>query len=147
MAMVQYQVMYRYIHPVTKKVSTNTVTDKYGLNERFVKGYTAAGTSATGTTMSNDTIDQQSPSNAKYDMLFVYDGVLDVKSFITDATITGSVLVEKFQRCRGEGFFIASTHSSLTSAINAADPLVKSIGKDNVKVVKVVPLDITVGLE
>lgn len=142
MAMVQYQVLYRYVHPTTKKVSTNTTAQKYEASERFCRAYS----NTTGIN-TQDVLAEQSPDNAKYDMLFIYDGVQEINSFLSGLITNAHVVTEKFQRCKGEGWFVASTQASLQASLNAADALVRTLGKENVKVVKIVPLDITVGLE
>lgn len=144
--MVQYQVMYHYIHPTSRKVCTNLSTGKYDLNTRFIKVYPTKDGINTA-----DVLFEQSADNAKYDMLFIYDGVQELNQLLGDQLIPSAtvphIVSEKFQRCKGEGFFVASNHASLQAAITASEPLVRSIGKDNVKVVKIVPLAITIGLE
>lgn len=143
MASVQYKVLGKYVHPVTKKAVTNLTPGKYDVSNRFVKAYASA-----AAVKMEEIIAEQSPENQKFDMIFVYSGILDVNSLL-DATVplTQKVMVEKFERCKGDAWFVASKHSSLQSALLAAEPLVKSLGKEYVQVVKNVPLDITVGIE
>lgn len=141
MAQVQYTVFYRYVHQTTKKPCTNTTISKYDIENRFLKAYGVEGIK------SDDILAEQSPENPKYDMLFIYNGVFEINPFLEALPATNHVVIEKFERCKGEGWFVASRHASLQSALNASDPLVRTLGKDNVLVVKNVPLDITVGLE
>jgi hypothetical protein len=144
MASVQYNVLYRYIHPTTKKAVTNTTKAAYDLNAKFIKAYP----NSTGVD-AQDVLVEQSADNTKYDMVFVFDGVEEINSIIagTAGSLTAHILVEKFTRCKGECWFVSSTHASLAAALKAADPMVRALGKENVKVVKNVPLEITVGLE
>lgn len=149
MAMVQYYVLYKYIHPTAKKPITNTTTDKYDATTKFLKGY-LTGTGQPGIDTA-EILQQQSAENSKYDMLFMYNGVGEINSnsnlkLPTIATLP-TMMAEKFDRCNGEPWFVASVHTSLPSAIKAATPIAKSIGKNSVKVVKNVPLEISVDIE
>lgn len=147
MASVQYYVLYKYAHPTTKKPITNTTAEKYDQTTKFVKAYDPENIDTT------TILEQKSPENQKYDMLFMYNGIYELNTLIAEAIADapGSgqyrVMVEKFDRCKGEAWFVASVHSSLQSAMKAATPIAKSMGKENVKVVKNVPIDIEVTLE
>lgn len=48
---------------------------------------------------------------------------------------------DTYERIEQTPWFILSTHSSLTSALEKARAVVKSVGIDNVKVIKVVPTE------
>lgn len=146
MAQVQYMVLYKYMHPTAKRSITNTTQEKYDVQSRFVKSFN---TQTQSQEMSTQILAQQSPSNQKYDMIFMYDGVLDVANIVGAAAMAPmtTLIVEKFARCNGEAWFVSSVHTSLQAAINRATPIVKSIGKENVRVVKNVPIDIKVEIE
>jgi len=142
MASVQYLVLYKYAHPFTKKAITNTTTGKYEGTNRFIKAYLP------GAVNTAEILEQENSENPKYDMLFMYNGVFEINSFITSSvTAQHTVMSEKFERCKGEAWFMASLHTSLKSALRAAEPIAKAMGKANVRVVKNVPLDITVTME
>jgi hypothetical protein len=152
MAIVQYTVLYKYVHPTTKKPVTNETTAQYvdATGKPVLKYNKDYDTKTQAADMAADLTEQNLPSNAKYDMIFVYDGVEEVANYQAGASpnqTTHSVNADRFARCIGEPWFVASYHASLQSALNAADPLVKALGKNYVKVTKNVPLDITVGLE
>ena len=51
------------------------------------------------------------------------------------------VVCDTYERIEQSPWFILSTHGSLTSALEKAKMMVKAIGLDNVKVIKVVPTD------
>lgn len=153
MAVTQYLVLYKFMHPNAKKPITNTSIAKYALEKdggegdtrKYAKAYPDTGIDT------DEILRQKSTENEKYDMLFMYDGVEEAAS-LPEVTASGVadqkiLMMEKFARCNGEAWFVASKHPALAAALNAAKPLVKSIGKDNVKVVKNVPLDISVGIE
>jgi len=146
MASVQYMVMYKYMHPTAKKSITNTTMEEYGVTQRFIKDFNTLTESQQANTA---ILAQQSPQNQKYDMLFMYDGVLDVSNVVSPGTLAANkmLMVEKFARCNGEAWFVSSIHTSLQSAISRATPIIKSIGKENVRVVKNVPIDINVVIE
>lgn len=144
MASVQYNVLYRYIHPTTKKPVSNTTTSVYDFNSKFIRAYQKAA----GVDSAEMLVEQQA-SNPKYDMVFLFDGVEEINSLIaeTSGVLTSHIIVEKYARAKGECWFSSSSHASLQSAMKSAEPLIRSLGKENVKVVKNVPMDITVGLE
>ena len=147
MAVTQYFVLYKFMHPSAKKSITNTTSAVYGEGEtsRFAKSYD-------GAVDTDEVLRQKSTENEKYDMLFMYDGVWDMAVNLPDVdeaalAANQTLMGEKFERCNGEAWFVASKHPALAAALNAAKPIAKSIGKTNVRVVKNVPLDITVGIE
>lgn len=152
MAIVQYQVLYKYVHPTTRAACSNNTTASYDETTKFIKAY------KTGETLIQleETITETDSSNPKYDMVFVYDGVSPINRALNETIYTktsGSnydpvtVVTENFIRCKGEVWFVASTHASLNSAINSTKSMVKSLGTGNVKVAKLVPLEISVGIE
>ena len=141
MATVQYQIQYKYINPITKNVITNTTTSKYD-DLKFLKSYSSSGSVA----QAEDVIEQSSISNDKFDMLFIYNGVETLSAKVSFG-VGNTVIGEKFLRCNGQPWFVASRVSSFQDALNIAKRLIKSIGKDNVQIVKVVPLDMKVEIE
>lgn len=147
MAIVQYQVMYRYVHPITRIPCTNLSETPYDESSRFIKDYLPSD----ALTQTTDMMEESDSRNPKYDMLFVYNGLIPINRYLENPVKVGSadltLLSESFIRCKGEGWFVSSTHASLQSALKSAEPLVRAIGKENVKVAKMVPLEITVGLE
>lgn len=151
MAIVQYQVLYRYVHPMTKVPCTNQTKDTYDETAKFIKGYLPGESTSQVAAIS----EENSSTNSKYDMVFLYNGTVPINSYLEHEIFTKdegkdaelSIISESFIRCKGEAWFVASTHSSSKAAIKSAEPLVRNIGKENVKVVKVVPLGVTVGLE
>ena len=146
---VQYSVMFRYIHPITKKCVTNRERTQYDESKRFIRKH---GKDITNTE-NNEMLDENAPNNPKYDMLFIYNGVESINSFLTSSgslqinNEPANIISEKFKRCNGEAWFTSSTHASLQSAMNALKPLVKTMGKENVRLVKSVPVDVYVDIE
>ena len=141
MATVQYQIQYKYINPITKNVITNTTTSKYD-DLKFLKSYSSEGS----VTQAEDVMEQSAISNDKFDMLFIYNGVETLSAKVSFGG-SNTVIGEKFLRCNGQPWFVASRVSSFQDALNIAKRLIKSIGKDNVQIVKVVPLDMKVEIE
>ncbi|URZ18526.1 hypothetical protein [Clostridium felsineum] len=146
MATVEYIVFYKYVHPTIKKPVTNLTSSVYDTDTRFLKAFD----SLTNIAGNKDILDAESSSNAKYDMLFVYDGIMEINEALKPAlpvnNTSPAIYSEKFERCKGEAWFIASYHASLQAALNAAEPLVLALGKENVKVMKNAPLDVLVEL-
>ena len=92
-------------------------------------------------------IDESNAGNPKYDMVFMYDGI---------ATVTGEGLLhppqnstqgkpylyyERMKRIKLDPWFLYSSHGSLRSAMSRANQLINIMGKDAVKIGKVVSLD------
>lgn len=92
-------------------------------------------------------IDESQASNPKYDMVFMYDGI---------ASITGEGILnaptnntagkpylhyERMKRIKLDPWFLYSSHGSLRSAMTRANQLINIMGKDAVKIGKVVALD------
>lgn len=95
-------------------------------------------------------IDETRASNPKYDMVFMYDGIgyaesrtgkADYNPPTTDDKQVPYVYYDKMKRVQLDPWFLFSTHASLNSAMIKAKELVNILGKDAVKIGKVVPLD------
>lgn len=103
----------------------------------------------------NFIIDRNYPDSKNFDMLYCFDTTRMAysKEYIFDKTsgneknVSLEVYIDTFKQVKGDPWFTASEHGSLQSAMAAASPLIKRLGKDNVKVVKNVPIDITVHIE
>lgn len=87
-------------------------------------------------------IDESYASNPKWDMVFLYDGITFAK-----AESAGSqkqipeVYYERMKRVKLDPWFLYSTHGSLLAAMEKARTLVNILGKNGVKIGKVVPLE------
>ena len=112
-------------------------------------------------------VDQSHPNNPKYDMVFMYDGiaktneqpltptnllnpgpiimnespVADVHPPKDDKKEIPYLYYDNMKRIKLDPWFLYSTHASLNSAMTKAKELVNILGKDAVKIGKVVPLD------
>ena len=93
-------------------------------------------------------IEETRSSNPKYDMVFMYDGIgyeeADVACYNpddNDVCQVPYVYYDKMKRVKLDPWFLFSTHASLNSAMTKAKELVNILGKDAVKIGKVVPLD------
>ena len=112
-------------------------------------------------------VDQSRPNNPKYDMVFMYDGiartneqpltptnsinpgpivmnespVADVHPPKDDKKEIPYLYYDNMKRIKLDPWFLYSTHASLNSAMIKAKELVNILGKDAVKIGKVVPLD------
>ena len=112
-------------------------------------------------------VDQNCPNNPKYDMVFMYDGiartneqpktptnsinpgpiimnespVADVNPPDDDKKEIPYLYYDNMKRIKLDPWFLYSTHASLNSAMAKAKELVNILGKDAVKIGKVVPLD------
>ena len=112
-------------------------------------------------------VDQSHPNNPKYDMVFMYDGiartneqpltptnsinpgpivmnespVADVHLPKDDKKEITYLYYDNMKRIKLDPWFLYSTHASLNSAMVKAKELVNILGKDAVKIGKVVPLD------
>ena len=112
-------------------------------------------------------VDQSHPNNPKYDMVFMYDGiartneqpvtptnllnpgpivmnespVADVHPPKDDKKEIPYLYYDNMKRIKLDPWFLYSTHASLNSAMAKAKELVNILGKDAVKIGKVIPLD------
>lgn len=112
-------------------------------------------------------VEQNRPSNPKYDMVFMYDGiaktdeqpktptnplnpgpivmnespVADVNPPNNDKKEIPYLYYDNMKRIKLDPWFLYSTHASLNSAMAKAKELVNILGKNAVKIGKVVPLD------
>ena len=101
-------------------------------------------------------IDESSLSNPKYDMIFMYDGIGHVAfpgydgdpSKIDknpppndDDKTTPEIYYDRMKRIKLDPWFSYSIYASLNAAMMKAEELVNILGKDSVKIGKVVPLD------
>ena len=103
--------------------------------------------------------DQNRPNNPKYDMVFMYDGIAktDEQSktstnplnpgpiVISESPLSGweipYLYYDNMKRIKLDPWFLYSTHASLNSAMAKAKELVNILGKNAVKIGKIVPLD------
>jgi hypothetical protein len=83
-------------------------------------------------------------------MVFVYDGLAygesrtgraDYNPSNSDEKQIPYVYYDRMKRIQVDPWFLFSTHSSLNSAMIKAKELVNILGKENVKIGKVVPLE------
>ena len=112
-------------------------------------------------------VDQAHPDNPKYDMVFMYDSIqrtdeqpktpsqyLNPGKLVMNATPVADVnppaqdkkevpylYYDNMKRIKLDPWFLYSTHASLNSAMAKARELVNILGKNGVKIGKVVPLD------
>jgi hypothetical protein len=95
-------------------------------------------------------IDETTAMNPKYDMVFMYDGIAYAESRTGKADYNPPqnddkqvpyLYYERMKRVQLDPWFLFSTHASLNSAMVKARELVNILGKDAVKIGKVVPLD------
>ena len=95
-------------------------------------------------------IKETAANNPKYDMVFMYDGIAYAESRTGKADYNPPndddkqvpyVYYDRMKRVKLDPWFLFSTHASLNSAMIKARELVNILGKDSVKIGKVVPLD------
>ena len=93
-------------------------------------------------------IDSSLATNPKYDMIFMYDGIARKVSEIIDHNPpqqdkkeAPEIYYERFKRIKLDPWFLHSTYASLRAVMLKAEELVNILGKDAVKIGKVVPLD------
>lgn len=112
-------------------------------------------------------VKESHPSNPKYDMVFMYDGITrtdeqpktpstdinpgplvmndipkaDVNPPLNDKKEIPYLYYDNMKRIKLDPWFLYSTHASLNSAMAKAKELVNILGKDAVKIGKIVPLD------
>lgn len=95
-------------------------------------------------------IEENAATNPKFDMVFVYDGVAygesrtgksDYNPAPDDDKQIPYVYYDRMKRIQFDPWFLFSSHASLNSAMIKAKELVNILGKENVKIGKVVPLE------
>ena len=95
-------------------------------------------------------VNETKATNSKYDMVFMYDGVGYMESRTGKADYNPPkddnkqvpyVYYDKMKRIEIDPWFLFSTHASLTSAMTKAKELANILGKDGVKIGKIVPLE------
>lgn len=95
-------------------------------------------------------IEENAATNPKFDMVFVYDGVAygesrtgksDYNPAPNDDKQIPYVYYDRMKRIQFDPWFLFSSHASLNSAMTKAKELVNILGKENVKIGKVVPLE------
>lgn len=95
-------------------------------------------------------IGEAKADNPKYDMVFMYDGIAYAESRTGESEYNPSptnskqvpyLYYDRMKRVKLDPWFLYSTHASLTAAMAKAKELVGILGKDAVKIGKVVPLD------
>ena len=95
-------------------------------------------------------VKEAASTNPKYDMVFIYDGIAygesrtgkaDYNPPGNDSKQVPYVYYDKMKRIKLDPWFLFSTHASLNSAMIKARELVNILGKDAVKIGKVVPID------
>lgn len=95
-------------------------------------------------------IEENAATNPKFDMVFVYDGVAygesrtgksDYNPPEDDDKQIPYVYYDRMKRIQFDPWFLFSSHASLNSAMIKAKELVNILGKENVKIGKVVPLE------
>lgn len=149
MAIVQYDVMYRYVHPSTGKPITNTTKDEYGTGDKkdakYLEDYTLSSTGGS-TKMTEDITRENLGTNSKFDMIFLYNGTEEVANY-SYSTTRRSTNADKFIKAVGNPWFRVASYGSLNSAMEMASKLVRELGVENVKLSKSVPLGIDVGIE
>ena len=105
--------------------------------------------------MYQNVIDESIASNPKYDMIFMYDGIahitfpgydgdptkIDKNPPTSDVKVAPEIYYERFKRIKLDPWFLHSTYTSLRTVMSKAEELVSFLGKDAVKIGKVVPLD------
>lgn len=91
--------------------------------------------------------DEIKPDNPKYDMAFIYDGIITTEGEKkrnqagADTSMQPLVYYERMKRLDMTPWFLYATCASLNYAMTKAGELVNLIGKENVMIGKVVSLD------
>lgn len=165
MASVQYEVLCRYLHPVSNKPVTNKqkgydnfavnrVANDSGVNYRLPPVIEFNSGDLPINPISGQKYTEEEYTSARnyttdkiFDMLFVFKNVRDVSAKISNGYGSTTVLADTFEQVNGDPWFVTSVSGSLESAMRTAKRLVKKIGINNVKVVKKVPLELNVEIE
>ena len=158
MATTEYQIICRYYNTDMSKCVTNLTTSEWSSSNsgkqtaskeifKFYTGYKSDGKTALTEEekaaalqdLQSAIIEGNRATNPKFDMLFVYDG-RDVMYSTLDGKLP-YVLTDKMDRIKISPWFVHSTYGALSSAMLKAQELIKWLGKDNVRIGKVVPLE------
>lgn len=83
-------------------------------------------------------IEENNPANDKFDMVFYYTGVSMINATTNKYPY---VLCDQFAKVNGSPWFEYAIYDSLESAMNQVKILANKIGRDNVKLGKVVPIE------
>ncbi len=93
-------------------------------------------------------IEETVATNPKYDMVFMYDGLAyneavkaDYNPPPNDDKQLPYLYYDRMKRLQLDPWFLYSTHASLNAAMTKAKELANLLGKDSVKIGKIVPLD------
>ena len=177
MAATKYEIYCKYYHSSINKVVNNTTTVKWvqaedsgavprnvdrasslpGIENCWVRPEDGLNNDYNGTkrraavTIDNNLYSimtsEISHENPKYDMIFVYDGIISTKGEEKRNKETGDIATapvvyyERMKRLDMTPWFLYATCASLNVAMAKAGELVNLIGKENVIIGKVVSLD------
>lgn len=171
MAQVQYQIFCRYYNEKVNKAATNKTEVKFvsaeinpkheesipGVENCYVRpedgfyndsyGQLRKAALAFDTKLYQIVIDETNANNPKYDMVFAYDGIATITGEpkknppMGDRSVQPTVYYERMKRIESDPWFLYATYSSLLVAMEKVSELVNLIGKENVIVGKIVPLD------
>lgn len=141
--MQTYYVLTKFVNPKTKNAVTNRTDELY---DRFSYVFSS------GEYDQNLLQTQDEAANPKFDMLFFYDGTIDITTEVGPAldsslTVEPKVIIDRFKRIKGDGWFVSSIKTSLKAALSSAKPIIKSIGTKNVKIVKEAPTVMNINLD
>lgn len=143
-------------HDVQDKIEKQQIAIEYCILEPHDSLYNDTTGSKRKAQMARDlelydyVIKETAAANPKYDMVFVYDGIAygesrtgraDYNPPPLDDRQLPYVYYDRMKRIQIDPWFLFSTHASLNSAMIKAKELVNILGKDTVKIGKVVPLD------
>jgi hypothetical protein len=132
MATTQYQIFCRYLNEAVGVILTNQSKADY----ESLCIIETDGSSETNLKHYETIIEQSTHTNPKYDMVFMYDGLEKVEE-----DNINYLYFDKMKRVKLDPWFLFSSHASLESAMIKARSLVNTLGKEAVKIGKVVPLD------
>lgn len=147
MAATQYIVLARHYNQKTNSCVTNKtnvtwkdyrntdVNDNRSVHEVLKIQATDSNGGVTSSEMQKLIIDNAQKSNPKYDMVFAFRGVDMIGDNIPNA------VCDVFYRLPGDPWIKNSVTGSLAESMNAVKRLSNAIGKDNVLVGKIVPLE------
>lgn len=159
MAATKYMILYRYVSEVTNLPITNQTDQDY--DETFIF-YSECHKMYSGNAekeveafeeQQQELSDAVDVSNPKYNMMFAYDGTKKYAHQKIDGTPCTVCprdrmrhrdpycVKDSYKRINGSPWLVNSTFGSLDAAIEKAKKLIAMIGKENVKLIKVVAFD------